>query len=345
MKRRDFVRNTALTAIGASFIGPLGSFAEPRTTYLESEDLTLLPALKDDFSLHFMALGDWGRNGEYDQSEVAKQMGLWGAEHPNNFVISCGDNFYPSGVVSENDPLWHYSFENIYTAHSLQCDWYPVLGNHDYHTDVDAQIRYSKISRRWDMPARYYSKEISLNKGKDKEDEVEKKDKKEPKEKVKSKDKALLVFMDTDPFLHESMAAYVEKEMQWLNETLSKASEDVKWKIVIGHHPFYTVGPRIENYDTLTMRKALAKTFEDHKVDVYLSGHEHSLQHLKPEGYTHQFISGAGSELTKVTEGIPYSRFQASEHGFMYFAIDAKRLNVRAINMEGKVLYQTELTK
>jgi tartrate-resistant acid phosphatase type 5 len=114
---------------------------------------------------------------------------------------------------------------------------------------------------------------------------------------------------------------------------------------VIGHHPFWTVGPRITNSDTLTMRKALTKTFEDNKVDVYLSGHEHSLQHIKPVGFTHQFISGAGSELTAVTAGIPDCRFQASEHGFMYFSVDAKRLNVRAINVEGKVLYQTELTK
>ncbi len=336
MKRRDFVVSTALTAIGATLINPLESLADTKVTHLESDDLSP-SALKDDFALHFMALGDWGRNGEYDQLEVAKQMGQWAAEHPNNFVISCGDNFYPSGVVSENDPLWHYSFENIYTAHSLQCDWYPVLGNHDYHTDVDAQVRYSKISRRWDMPARYYSKEISLNKDKDKEI-------KGP-EKNKTKDKVLFVMMDTDPFLHEAKAAYVETQLKWLNETLEKASADVKWKIVVGHHPFYTVGPRINNYDTLTMRKALPKIFEDHKVDIYLSGHEHSLQHLKPEGFTHQFISGAGSELTKVTQGIPYSRFQASEHGFMYFSIDSNRLNVKAINYAGKVLYETELKK
>jgi tartrate-resistant acid phosphatase type 5 len=335
MKRRDFVRNTALTALGATLIPTIGVLAEPRITHLESEDLTLLPAIKDDFPLHFMAIGDWGRNGEYDQLEVAKQMGQWGTEHPNNFVISCGDNFYPSGVVSEEDPLWHYSFENVYTAHSLQCDWYPVLGNHDYHTDVDAQVKYSKISRRWNMPARYYSKEISLKK--DKEIKGPEKD--------KSKDKVLFVMMDTDPFLHENKAEYVETEMKWLNETLENASADVKWKIVIGHHPMYTVGPRFTNYDTITMRKALTKTFEDHKVDVYLSGHEHSLQHLKPEGFTHQFISGAGSELTKVTEGIPYSRFQASEHGFMYFSVDSNRLNVKAINYAGKVLYETELKR
>src|SRR6201995_5214064 len=135
-------------------------------------------------------------------------MGIWGAEHPNDFVISCGDNFYPSGVVSENDPLFNFSFENIYTAHSLQCDWYPVFGNHDWHSDVDAQIRYSKVSRRWNMPARYYSKEISL-KAKANEDEVTKKG---PKQKSPGKEKALLVFMDTDPFLHDNFTDHVAKQ-------------------------------------------------------------------------------------------------------------------------------------
>ncbi|HWZ35214.1 MAG TPA: metallophosphoesterase, partial [Mucilaginibacter sp.] len=144
---------------------------------------------------------------------------------------------------------------------------------------------------------------------------------------------------------HTDKADYVAKQMTWLNETLAGASADVKWKIVVGHHPMYTVGPRITNYETLIMRKALTKTFEDHKVDVYLSGHEHSLQHLKADGYTHQIISGAGSELTQVTEGAAFSRFAASDHGFMYFSIDATRLNLKAINYTGKVLYETEIKK
>ncbi|HZY35535.1 MAG TPA: metallophosphoesterase [Mucilaginibacter sp.] len=342
MKRREFVRSTALGAIGVSLLNPIALWARPKVTHLKSEDLTLLPKIKDDYAQHFMAVGDWGRNGEYDQSEVARQMGAWGAEHPLDFVISAGDNFYPKGVASEFDPLWHYSFENIYTAHSLQCDWYPVLGNHDYHSDIDAQIRYGKISRRWDMPARYYAKELNLIKGQNKEDEPVKVEK---KEKTAAKAKALLIFLDTDPFLHESKAEYVTKQLAWLNGTLKDASADVVWKIVIGHHPFYTVGPRINNYDTLTMRSGLKDIFEQNKVDIYLSGHEHSLQHLKPDGYTHQFISGAGSELTSVTAGIPYSRFQASENGFMYFSLDEKRINVKAINVGGKILYETELTK
>jgi tartrate-resistant acid phosphatase type 5 len=320
VKRRDFIQST----LGASLLTPLESLAETRVTHIESEDLTGRAALPEKYALHFMALGDWGRSGEYNQLEVAKQMGKWATSNRNNFVVSVGDNMYPAGVISEHDPQWHFSFENVYTAHSLQCDWYAVLGNHDYRTDPDAQIRYSKISRRWKMPARYYAKEMALG---------------------KENGKVLFVMIDTNPLAYDSDKEAAEEQLAWIDSTLRGASPDVKWKIVVGHHPYYTVGPRIKNYDTLAVRAALSKTFEDHKVDAFIAGHEHSLQHLKPEGYTHHFITGAGSEMSQVTAGIPYARFQANENGFMYFSMDSKRLNMKVINITGKVLYETELTK
>jgi tartrate-resistant acid phosphatase type 5 len=323
MKRRDFVKQSTLTAFGASFIAPLAAMAETPVTHLESSDVSPRAALADDFPLHFILLGDWGRNGEYDQLEVARQMGQWATDHPNSFIISAGDNFYPEGVISEFDPLWHYSFENIYTAHSLQCDWYAVLGNHDHMTDPDAQLRYSKISRRWKMPARYYTKEVGLG---------------------KNKGKALFVMIDSDPLLSGSPDNYAD-QIAWINDTLKSAAADVKWKIVVGHHPAYTVGPRIINYDAMAIRTLLSKTFTENKVDVYLSGHEHSLQHLKADGFPHQFISGAGSELSAVTAGVPHCRFQASEHGFMYFSVNENTLEVKAINVGGKVLYETQINK
>jgi tartrate-resistant acid phosphatase type 5 len=324
MNRRDFVKNTALTAIGTSLVAPLESLAEEKVTFLESEDLSPSASVPSDYPLNFLAIGDWGRNGEHKQVETAAQMGEFARNNRSDFIISVGDNFYPRGVASEHDPLWNHSFENIYTAHSLQTDWYAVLGNHDYGSYPDAQTRYGKISRRWQMPSRYYTKEVSLG---------------------DDKGKALFVMIDTQPIIHDIKDQQPEKQLAWLNETLQNAPKDVKWKIVVGHHPYYTVGPRIKNYDTLTIRKALADVFEKHKVDVYLSGHDHSLQHLKPEGYTHQFISGAGSELTDVSKGIPYSRFQASENGFMYFSVDSNRLNVKVIDLKGTTLYETQLKK
>lgn len=318
-------------AIGASMLAPLQSLAETTETCFESDQIAPRANLKDDYPVHFLAIGDWGRTGADHQIHVAKQMGKWASEHPNDFIISLGDNFYPKGVMSEHDPLWHYSFENIYTDFSLQWDWYPILGNHDYISDPDAQVRYSKISRRWKMPSRYYAKEIPIAGG----------------------GKVLMVYIDTCPMIpefHQSeqyhpwvQDQHPEKQLEWLDDTLKNASADVKWKMVMGHHPIYTVGPRIKNYDTLAVRKALSDIFERNKVHVYLSGHDHSLQHLSPGGFTHQFISGSGSEVTPVTAGVSYSKFEAAEHGFMYFSVDKNRLNVKAISHTGEMLYETTL--
>lgn len=63
-------------------------------------------------------VGDWGRNGLYNQSEVAKAMGR--VRHNLDFVISVGDNFYESGLTSVEDTQFDTSFTAVYTAESLQ---------------------------------------------------------------------------------------------------------------------------------------------------------------------------------------------------------------------------------
>lgn len=327
------MKSTLGTALGASLSGlPLATAATKEPTQVDSGDINSRAALKDEYDLHFIAVGDWGRNGEDHQMQVAKQMGNWASTHPNNFIISTGDNFYPSGVVSEHDPLWHYSFENIYTAFALQWDWYPILGNHDYKSNPDAQVRYTAISRRWKMPARYYSKVF----------------------KIDNQQELLIAFIDTNPLIPEfyknsEYGPHVtgqqpEMQLSWLDDLLS--TSDAQWKIVVGHHPIYTAGPRTENYDTLAVRKVLEPLLEKHKIPLYLSGHEHSLQHLRAEGKTtHQFISGSGSETTSVKSEIPYSRFQASSYGFMYFSFRKDDFRVQCVDHEGQIVYSTSITK
>ena len=73
------------------------------------------------------------------------------------FIISVGDNFYEHGVASTDDPQWQKTFEDVYVAPSLQVPWYVALGNHDYLGNCDAQIAYSRLSQRWNMPARYFT--------------------------------------------------------------------------------------------------------------------------------------------------------------------------------------------
>lgn len=41
-----------------------------------------------------------------------------------DFIVSTGDNFYDDGLTDDNDPLFVESFTKIYTAKSLQKQWY-----------------------------------------------------------------------------------------------------------------------------------------------------------------------------------------------------------------------------
>lgn len=301
------------------------------SAFLPGADTKLV---KKDKALHFIAMGDWGRNGADHQQQVATQMGKTANEIGSQFTIATGDNFYPSGVISEWDPLWKYSFEDIYTDFRLQWDWYPVLGNHDYKSNPDAQVKYSSISRRWKMPARYYSKTIAIN--------------------GDTTQQVLFVFIDTNPLIPEfyKNAEYgpnvkgqdTTKQKRWMEKLLSTTSPNIKWKIVVGHHPMYTGGSRTEGYDTKAIRNTLKPLFDKYKVDVYLAGHEHSLQHMVSANNMHHIISGAASEKTPARL-IENSLMSASDYGFFVFSITGKELLLQTVNDQGHIIYTYTIKK
>ncbi|SER95894.1 purple acid phosphatase family protein [Pedobacter rhizosphaerae] len=302
---------------------------EPASNPAITKTITKTPG-----SLNFIAMGDWGRNGADHQKQVAKQMGLTATDVKAQFIISTGDNFYPSGVISAQDPSFKYSFEDIYTDFSLQWDWYVVLGNHDYKSNPDAQVEYSKISRRWKMPARYFAKKFPIN--------------------GDLNNQVLIAFIDTNPLIPEfyKNSEYgpnvkgqdTTAQKRWLAKTLSDSDPSIKWKIVVGHHPMYTGGSRTDGYDTKAVRSSLKSVLDRYGVDVYLTGHEHSLQHIKPEGKTHHFISGAASEKTPV-KLIENQQMAASTYGFMLFSINKDLIKVQTINDEGEIIYTTNIKK
>ncbi|WP_162054716.1 metallophosphoesterase [Pontibacter pamirensis] len=233
------------------------------------------------------------------------------------------------------DPQWHYSFEEIYKDFAHQKEWYAILGNHDYMGDPDAQVAYSKVSRRWEMPARFFSKTFSLGDG--------------------SGGKIKIAFIDTNPLIPEfySNSEYGPNvrtldstaQKQWLRQVLVQEEEGVRWSLVVGHHPLFTASDkRSEGYDTKAVRRSLRNLLETSKVDAYLAGHDHSLQHLLPEGGVHHFVSGAASEATQVGK-LDYSKFAPSAYGFLLFSVSAEEIVVHAISHIGQVLYRTAIKK
>ena len=278
--------------------------------------------------LNFLVIGDWGRFGEFHQKDVADQMAIEAKKNNSSFILSMGDNFYNDGVISTTDPQWFYSFENIYTAYHLHVPWYTVFGNHDYRGSIQAQLDYSKISRRWRTNARYYSIEKNI---------------------PGSKDSVLFVFIDTNPFdqtldrkQHSDLAQQdTLQQKKWLENVLNNSK--AKWKIAIGHHPLFTTGVR--KGTMLDVRRSYVSLFEKYKVDAYFAGHEHDLQHQKPIGHTHYFVSGAGSEKRPVTSDSTITKFAISDHGFMSVQLNRDTLFNKVINYNGNVLYQTQIVK
>ncbi|GAB2633098.1 purple acid phosphatase family protein [Belliella aquatica] len=297
-----------------------------------AQDVSLSNKLSPD-ALNFIVLGDWGRYGDDYQIQVADQLAKTSKEIHAQFFISVGDNFYPKGVASIHDPHWHYSFEDIYKNYAHQKEWYSILGNHDYMGNPDAQVEYTNISRRWVMPGRYYTKDFKL-KG-DKNNLLQ------------------ITFIDTNPLIPEfyNNSEYgpnvatqdTVAQIGWLKETLSR--EDKRWKLVIGHHPMFTASEkRREGYDTRSIRSSLRGILESNKVDAYISGHDHSLQHLLPEGGVHHFISGSASEATDVGT-LPFSKFTKKEYGFLVFSATVDHIQVFAISHSGEILYETKIVR
>lgn len=297
-------------------------------TSLKKETKTGDSHWKEVTSLNFLVIGDWGRNGAYKQKDVATQMGIESEKKSATMVLSMGDNFYPDGVISTTDPQWNKSFEDIYSSYFLNIPWYTVFGNHDYRGSVQAQLDYSTISRRWRTTERYYSLERSI---------------------PQSTSKVLFVFIDTNPFdetlsrkSHSDLENQdTKKQLEWLEKTLSNSS--ATWKIVIGHHPLFTSGVR--KGKMLEVRNALLPIFENYKINAYFAGHEHDLQHQKPEGITHYFVSGAGSEIRPVTQIPTQTKFAISDHGFMSVQLSENQMQLQIINHLGAVLYKTSISK
>lgn len=271
---------------------------------------------------NFYVIGDWGRKGEEKQKTLANTMGDAAKVIEPEFIISTGDNFYPNGVASVHDPQWMSSFENIYSDFSLNCDWYVVLGNHDYRGNVQAEIDYSNISRRWNMPSRYFSFEKEADDGAS----------------------IQFLFIDTSPlndeyyfedkYKNKVVGTDTTAQLNWLRKELTAST--ATWKIVIGHHPLYTGGKRID--DENFVRPHLEPILKEYGVDFYLAGHEHDLQHIKPDGPTHHIISGAGSEV-RPTVKLPISKFAQAIQGFTNFSVTKNKCQFQFLSYEGKVLY------
>uniref|UniRef100_A0A5B7BPZ1 Purple acid phosphatase n=1 Tax=Davidia involucrata TaxID=16924 RepID=A0A5B7BPZ1_DAVIN len=289
---------------------------------------------KGDGSLSFLVIGDWGRRGAFNQSQVALQMGRIGGKLNIDFVISTGDNFYDNGLKGEDDSAFEDSFTKIYTANSLQRQWYSVLGNHDYRGDAEAQLSplLRKIDSRW-LCLRSFIVNAEI---------------------------AELFFVDTTPFVEMYFTDTKDHTYDWRGVTSPKAytakllkdlelalrESTAKWKIVVGHHAIRSVG---HHGDTPELVNRLLPILQAYNVDFYMNGHDHCLQHISDSESQIQFLtSGAGSKAWRGDiKGLNRGglNFFYDGQGFMSVHLTQTDSEIVFFDVFGKLLHRWNVSK
>src|SRR5262245_11759658 len=127
-------------------------------------------------------------------------------------------------------------------------------------------------------------------------------------------------------------------QLEWLQKELSSSTS--RWKVVYGHHPIYSHGYHGSTPELIRDLLPLIKE----RVDVYLSGHDHDMQHLKPEGNLHFFVSGSGGKLRRTRPG-PRSLFAMGALGFAVLEADAGSAKMTFVSKTLKPLYEYTLKK
>ena len=287
-------------------------------------------SMKRDVCL-FM-VNDMGRNGYYGQRDIARLMGGMAEELDPETVIAAGDVHHFSGVQSTSDPLWMTNYELIYDHPELMLEWSPILGNHEYRGNTQAVLDYAGVSRRWAMPARYYTRTFS-------DDATS----------------VRVIFIDTTPLIMKyrlDSAVYPDAckqddnaQMQWLDRTLGEAKED--WVIVVGHHPVYAdTGKDVSEREDMQQR--LLPLFRKHgNVDVYACGHIHNFQHIRPtDGTGADYVVNSAASLSRPkVSPVEGSVFTSGKPGFSVIEADKTTLTWYFVDGEGNILHSFERSK
>ncbi len=287
MIRRHFI-TTLATGL---FTSPLRAFSE----------------LVNNESFTFLVIGDWGTGGSL-QKKVALGMRRMKERPPKGqtptFVLSTGDNIYPSGVSSAIDPQWVSKYEKIYEG--LDLPWWAVLGNHDHRGDIDAQVAYGKRNPQWNMPGRTWSTEFAVD----------------------SVTKVSFIALDTTPLLQKKEGW--KEQLTWLESTLSDST--AQKTIVVGHHPLRSYG----HYgDSDVLVKNVKPILDQYGVALYCCGHEHDLQAIKhPNDRFGCLVSGGGGGSRPSKRG-SHTQAVLSGGGFATVTLSASEIIVKLFDVVG----------
>lgn len=285
--------------------------------------------------VRFVVLGDVGEGNE-DQYMVADAIISVCEQKGCDWAMLTGDNFYDSGVSGVDDPQWQEKFELPYMGITFPI--YAVLGNHDYGgggigvdfdtSKPDYQVEYTMLSELWRMPAKYYSWKQAH---------------------------AEFWGLDTNQVMTDPINGDSEPQLDWLNQ--GTAASAATWKIAFGHHPYLSNGEHgnagaYENLEGIPLPFVTGENVKEfmeeavcNKIDVYICGHDHTIQWLEATCGTEFIVSGAGSKANSVPGANPFHFQVAETEGFMWVELNDNTFTGTFYDKMGNELYTRTFMK
>ena len=294
---------------------------------------TTLSRAESSQGLRFGVIGDSG-TGEEPQKRVAAAMEKFQARHPWEFVLTLGDNIYERGDPRDFDR----KFKDVYRG--LMADgvrFHGALGNHD-RLDATSQRGLVQVE---DEAFGYVGKvdEYMFEAG--------------PKV-IAGRRLARFICLNSDAWIEEiakergsELMYRVKRLRRWLAE-----SDRYRWNIIYMHHPLYSYsrGPLFGfisrgHGPSLELRAVLEPELVG-RVDLFLAGHEHFYQKIRPQKGIHYIISGAaGKRRRGALTDHPEVEFAAVEYHFLRVELSEDSLHYQAVNDEGRVIHSGVIAK
>lgn len=268
--------------------------------------------------VRFVAIGDTGKS-EVGLSKTAERMRAHCALAGCDFAVLLGDLIYPRGALGDDDPAIERLVVRPFAT--LGVPVFGVIGNHDEGGGFYPE-RASHLTRLPEGAPRV-RRSFSLDAG-----------------------PVTVVGVDTAGAMFGRPVA---------RRAVARALDEAAgFRVAVGHHPRRSRGRHgdagaydgLPSFFPVASGHGVRSLLDDAvcgRADLYLSGHDHSLQWLAdPCRGTALVVSGAGSEATAVA-GETRAHFAASELGFVAVDAGASGARIDLIRHDGEILYSRVL--
>lgn len=247
--------------------------------------------------LRFAVIGDYGRDSAAE-ARVARMVSGWDPD----FVITTGDNNYPSGAADTIDANIgkHYArfignYRGRYGPGSAVNRFWPSPGNHDWGDGTLAPyVEYFTLPGN----ERYYDVAVGP---------------------------VHLFALDSDA--HEPDGnTEGSAQAAWVEAALSSSTSC--FDVVYFHHTAYSSGPHGSAFH-------MRWPFESWGADVVFAGHDHTYERAKVGGIRHVTVGVSGNDTYAFGDPIPESELRFAGHGALLATVRSDGMSMQFFTADG----------